>query len=311
MFVLILLLNMFVGNETRGISTGNLGITPSDVYGQVDLFKRILDIILAKQGVSTQSTIECQETDLAPFHVYQLAIACNRKLYEYEVKLGIRPVIQVTSLPMKYTPEDVYMLVSILVKDTQRLAVNLGIEDIPFESANFSGKKPTDVFELEWSVFANLIALAQEKQISPSEVYAQMLCAVTDARSILHNIDHADRYRINAAVSPPGLAPKDVFQQCLKIRKSINQVRDYFKLGTTAIPDYSNLTEIKLNDVYLQTQIIIAETNLLKLGTGTYDSTPLPISVTGKVPSNVHQQGVLLEFLVTQIVGLFEHYRGT
>ena len=54
-------------------------------------------------------------------------------------------------------------------------------------------------------------------------------------------------------------------------------------------------------DVFIQTQIIIAEINLLKIATGTISATPLPIPVKGKKPSDVHQEAVAMEYLLDQI----------
>lgn len=165
----------------------------------------------------------------------------------------------------------------------------------------FKGKTPVDVFNLSVNMFGKLSYLTLGRQISPSEVYAQLVRAVHDVESILRNIDPKCRYNIISPLSDPNLKPKDAFVQCLKVRESIGIIRDFFKLGSIKIPDYSKQTSIKPNDVYLQTQIIIAELNLLKLGTNTRDSTPLPNVLPGKTPSDVHEQGVYLDHLLRQI----------
>ena len=72
-------------------------------------------------------------------------------------------------------------------------------------------------------------------------------------------------------------------------------------MGTTPVPVPTKGYKLNPIDVFVQTQIIVAELNLLKLGTGTVSSTPLAIPVVGKKPGNCHQQAATVKHLVEQI----------
>ena len=228
-------------------------------------------------------------------------LAANKKLHEFAIKAGVPASPQVVSRPMKYTPEDVNILAGFLLSQQSRIAEQLKIFSYPMETENFDNKNPTMVFKLETKIFNKLNFLSSEKQISPNEVYAQMERAVNDAKSLLRHVDPGSRYRIDAPKSAKGLKPKDVFAQCIIIRNEINKVRNLFNLGSINIPSYAAADNITPSDVFIQIQIIIAELNLLKMATNTFDSTPLPIPVSGKSPGDVHQKATLLHYLLSQI----------
>ena len=288
-----------------------VAITPSQVFTKVDLLNRLVDVLIDHKKIKNFSSINCNEKNLGPFHVYQLGLACNDRLFQFAVNSGVRPIPQVVSKPIKYLPEDVMMLAELMIGDLYRLGEKLKTKPMPLNEKVYSGKTPTDVFKLELQVFAKLVSLTYGRQISPSEAYAQVVRCVSDARYVLETIDPESRFRIDTPKSARGLKPKDVFGQCRKVRREINKVRDYFNLATTPIPDDIETDDIKPNNVYVEVQLIIAEMNLLKMGTKTMQSTPLPISVSNKTPSDVHEQASILGYLVSQIIGMQEEYIGS
>ena len=141
--------------------------------------------------------------------------------------------------------------------------------------------------------------------MTPNEVFAQMYRAQNDVKSILGKIDPARRYRVDAPESPPGLVPADVMKEALKARESLNKTRRHFNLDPIPVPELMSGAKFLPTDVFIQTQIIIAEINLIKIATGTVSATPLPIPVKGKSPSDVHQQAVTMDYLLGQI-GMLE-----
>ena len=120
-------------------------------------------------------------------------------------------------------------------------------------------------------------------------------------RSILTRIDPYRRYRIDSPAVDGPKTPAEVFAQCLEIRGTINDVRRELELGTTPVPSVAEGQALRPEDVFIQTQIIIAELNLVKLGTGTSSSTPLTVPVSDKTPSDVFGQAALLDYLLKQI----------
>ena len=175
------------------------------------------------------------------------------------------------------------------------------MDDLATDVRQVSGKTPTDVFNETVKLYLSFVALNGESSITPNEVYAQLVCATKDVMSILEQSDPACRYNVETAPVESGKTPSDVFRQCLNLRSEINIVRRNAGLGETPVPQ-SAIQELAPLDVFLQTQIIIAELNLLKRGTETISSTPLAIPVTGKTPSDCYQQVSFAVHLIKQVI---------
>lgn len=280
------------------------GVTPTDVYQRIELLNRSVDVILKAKNINPPPPPKLIESNLGPMHVYQLQVACLRRFHEFELRTGLRPIPLVVTRPMKYAPADVKRLSDLLLSDLRNVAFRLKIDGLPEKDAKFSGKTPTDVFEQTVELFIKLAALDGQERITPSEVFSQLECSIGDTKSILSQIDPASRYRIDAPQSKPGLTPRDVFTQCLETRREINKVRQALQLGTTPVPNVPSNYKLSPVDVFVQTQILSAELNLLKLGTGNVSSTPLAVPVTGKSPTDTHQQATMVRYLVSQIVSV-------
>ena len=71
-------------------------------------------------------------------------------------------------------------------------------------------------------------------------------------------------------------------------------------MQVTPLPDLA-AEGIRPRDVFFQTQILIAELNLIKLRLETVSSTPLAIKAPDDTtPTDVYQQALLVEHLVKQ-----------
>jgi hypothetical protein len=242
------------------------------------------------------------ESGLGPLHVYQMMLACSDRVQDLADQNGVLSMPTLSSKPRRYAPRDVLFVVGLMRDSLQRVAATLEIEELPTTEIPVMDKTPTDVFGLAAQVFLKLSVLCGHENLSPSEACAEMERAVDDARSILQQADRESRYRIDAPPSERDLLPADVFAKCIEIRRLINKHRA--SLGEPEIPvpipptDYA----IKPRDVLIQSQILIAELNLLKLYTNTVSSTPLAIPAkSSKLPSDVHEQASLLEYLLRQI----------
>jgi len=276
-------------------------ITSNDVFATVELTDRTLEILIKARAIEKIEEIKIIEQGLKAMHVYQMLVAVTDMMIELEKKENIRPMPKIVATPTEYIPEDVKIVADILLNETHRVLYTLKIYDYPQYNDSFSDKTPTDVFEKILSIFAKLNILAGKENISPTETFQQMTRGVSDVKSILSHIDPAQRFRIDGPVSPKGLTPTDVFRKCLQIRKEINLLREHFKMEIVPVPEVKEEQQFQPRDVFIQTQIIIAELNLLKMRTGTMSSTPLPIPVPEKVPSDVHQQAAMIEYLLKQV----------
>lgn len=296
------------------------GISPTHVYAKVELLNRRLDRLievwneqqLSKTTVKNPQNGSAEddyglpleiEKDLRPMHVYQAMLICASRLQQLDDHdaLKVRHIPTISSQPRSYDPRDVFFLVTLMLENVEQIARTLDIEDMPDEEVPDSEKSPTDVFHQGARAFMKLSALNGRSDLRPGEVFSEMVRAVEDARSILSQTDPACRYRIDRPENDVPRVPGDVFEKCLEIRRLIRQHCEARAMEVTPIPD-KPLKKINPRDVFFQTQIIIAELNMLKREMGTTSSTPLAINVgDSKTPTDVYQQGLMVEYLVRQI----------
>ncbi len=275
-------------------------ISPSHVYSKIDRLDRSLDRLLAARGLPAQTLPADVDTGLTPMHGYQPVLSCSNRLQELDDQLDVFAVPTITVRPTEYAPRDVFFVVITMRENVERIATNLKVEDLPSDELTETGKTPTDVFGVAIRVFVKLNALSGHDELRPAEVYAQMVRGVEDVKSILRQNDPACRYRINKPASLPERKPADVFQKCLEIRSLINRHRTELDMPTIPVPDPPDY-EVRPRDVFLQTQIIIAELNLLKMRLNTVSTTPLPVPVgADTTPTDVHGQATMIEYLLTQ-----------
>lgn len=301
LFAFVLFLSLEIGCV---INKCYAAATPSDVYAVFDLVDRNLDSILAAAGKPEVDRKLFPEKGLKPMHVYQMAVSCLETIHMYELKRHMVPVPIVIATPRNYTPSDVFRLAELVLFEVGRIAQHLGVRGLDIDRVRSVNKTPTHVFFKIAAAYIKINVLAGKNRISPNEVYSQMVRAIQDVKSILGKIDPARRYRVDVPQSVRGLTPGDVFKECLTARESINVSRSHFGMDTIPVPAFNIGMSIRPMDVFIQTQIIISEINLLKMGTGTVSVTPLPIPVTGKTPSDAHQQSAAMKYLLGQINSL-------
>ncbi len=280
-------------------------ITPSDAFAAADLAERNLDRLLDAKGIKEVRLLKKIESGLNPMHPYQVIVASVETLIALQTKEKLRPMPRIVSSPMSYVPEDVRNLGYMLVHEIQRISNIWGIKTYPNDIRKFQDKIPTNVFGKHLDVFIKLRLLADMEEISPNEVYSQLVRAASDVKSILTQIDPAQRFRIDAPKdSPADIRPAHTFEICLQIRREINVLRQHFGLSRVPVPELAKDDDIRPADVFVQTLIMIAELNLLKMATGTVSSTPLAIPVSGKTPADNYHQAVMVKYLLSQVIPL-------
>lgn len=276
------------------------GISPSHVFSKVDRLDRSLNVLLAARGLPAQSFPTEVEKGLKPMHVYQAMLSCSNRLQELDDQLDVFAIPTITVRPTEYAPRDVFFVVITMLDNVDRIAKMINASGLPNDEVTVAEKTPTDVFGIAIRVFVKLNALSGHDELRPAEVYAQMVRGVEDVKSILRQNDPACRYRIDKPASPPDRKPADVFQKCLEIRSLINRHRSKLDMPTIPVPDPPEY-EVRPRDVFLQTQIIIAELNLLKMRLNTVSTTPLPVPVSADTtPTDVHGQATMIEYLLDQ-----------
>jgi len=277
------------------------GISPSHVFAKLELLDKTIDRIMQARDVAAPEFPEDIEIGLEPMHVYQMMLACNRRLLELDDKVGVIAVPTISARPRDYAPRDVLLVVDLMLSNVRAIGEQLQLEDLPADEAAEQNKVPTDVFHLGVKVFLKLNALCEYREPSPNEAFAEMIRAGEDVRSMLRQVDPACRYRIDAAVIEGDLKPGDVFEKCLLIRSKLNEFRKQLGMKAVPVPRMTSRDAILPYDVFLQTQIIIAELNLLKISRNTVSSTPLPKPVFGMRPTDVYNKAEMILFLLNQL----------
>ncbi len=300
--ILILISFVILWSTAYSIAAETKETTPSDAFAAAELAERGVDVLLDIRGIKDVRLLKKRESGLNPMHPYQIAVANIETLILLEKKEKIRPMPRIVASPMHYVPEDVKFLGDMIVREIQKISEAWGIKDYPRDMRHFEGKTPTDVFGKHLDVFIKLRTLAGLEKITPNEVFSQMIRATSDVKSILTQIDPAQRFRIDALKDIPAeMKPSEVFGICLKIRQDINALREHFGLPVVPVAEIAKDDDLSPADVFVQTQIIIAELNLLKMGTGAVSSTPLAIPVSGKTPADSYRQGMMVRYLLSQV----------
>jgi hypothetical protein len=278
------------------------GITPNETYVSATQLLGILDVLLQAKELEAPLMPEISETALGPLHVYQMALAVAGRLQEFAAQVGIQQLPTFASSPRPLAPRDVQLVLELMLDNLRQAARVLGVEDrLPTAVPTATGKVPTDVFRVLVESHVKLDRLCGHDKISPNEVYAQMVRATMDVRSILQQGDPASRYRIDAPPSDYDRSPRHVVERALEIRGTINQLRERLGLPVIALP--GSIPDGEIDPIYpfVQAEIIIADLNLLKIHLKTVSSTPLPVPVRGKNPTHVHQEALLLQHLLQQV----------
>ena len=283
------------------------GITPNDSYVSAAHLLQVVDVLLQAKGIEAPPVLEVNETGLGPFHVYQMALTAASRVQEFDLRVGVQPFPTIASSPRLLAPRDVKYVVDLLANNLRLAAQKLGVADrLPAEMPQATGKTPTDVFTVLVEVFVKLDRLCGHDKISHNEVFAQLVRATADVRTILQQGDPASRYRIDAPAADPDRTPRHVLESALAVRETIKQLNERMDMQPTPLPTSFPEGEIGPDYPFVQTQIIIAELNLLKVHLQTASSTPLAIPVAGKTPTTVHQQALLMHYLLQQVPKILE-----
>ncbi len=274
--------------------------TVTDVCAAMDRVNRSVTELMAAKRIDAPPEPRSWEKGLDLMHVYQLQVACLDRLFELEGQDGIGRIPLMASRTTRYTASDIVTVCEVMRDEIRRLAWNMGVTELPDEKPKWRDKTIDDAFGEALQLHVNLNALTGADQISPDAIYPHIARAVSDAKAILRHIDPAHRYRIDAKQTNDSVTSAELLEQCLATRKTINIAREDLGLEPTPIPE--NRSGVKrTEDAFVQSQIILAELNLIKLRTGSADSTPLAVPTGGKSATDVYNQAVLLEYLIGQI----------
>ncbi len=293
---------------------------PSDVYAGVSYSNKIVDKLLADMNVKSPNIPKSREKKAKPMHVYELHIAALTELYFYCISKKRAPPPLPTSTPIKYSPTDVYYLTQLLMAHLELVYQDKG-KQVNFALEQFNKKTPSDVYQKVFELYYKLNLLNGKSKVSPSEVYSHIYRAKEDLQYSLlvlsQRLDKKEKkkkrgmfsaiYGMNPdgtvmAEFQDGKSPSDVLNLAMQVRDKLNLLRQNNDMGTIERPKISQYDKIKPIDVFLQTQFIIAELNLLKMPMGISSNTNSAKQVSGKSPSDVYHEMVHISYMIDRII---------
>ena len=294
--------------------------SPNDVFSGVEYANRLVNEILTAKGVEIAAPPRSRESDAKPMHVYELHVSALAELYHYALANNRRPPPLATSTPIKYTPTDVYYLTQLVVANLEGIYEDGG-KPIFFSPREHQGKSPAAVYQALFELYHKLNLLNGKKKVSPSEVYAHIFRAKEDLQYSLLTLakrlpaDQEERKRQlvtaiygmhpdGTTLTPleQGKKPGDVLTRALSIRGKLNQLRKKNGLPEIKNPDGGQFDAVKPIDVFLQTQFIIAELNLLKIPMAIQSTTNSAKPTSGKSPSDVYQEMKHIEYMLDRVM---------
>jgi len=296
--------------------------SPSDVYSGVAYSTEIINNILSDKNISDFNIPNSKEISAKPMHVYELHVSVLQELYDYANNNNRRPPPLAVSSPIKYEPTDVYYLTKIIINNLEELyRDNGGV--VNFSKTKYHNKTPVDVYQKLFELYYKVNRLNAKSKISPSEVYSHIYRAKEDLQSSLLTLSkrladseqrnkrllvtaiygmHTDGSFLPAQVQ--GKKPVDVIEQAFEIRDRLNKLRQQNKLATIKRPKREHYGTVKPIDVFLQTQFIIAELNLLKIPMNIHSTTASAKSVTGKSPSDVYYEMSHIVYMLDRLIAV-------
>ncbi len=273
--------------------------SPDDVCAAIDLVNRSIDAVLAARNLPLPAEPISHERGLGLEHVYQLHMACLEQLHEIEAQRQIGRIPPLAAArPGAATADDLVALSKLMHDELKRPAWILWVVKLPEERAGFADKTADDAFVEALRLYVKINALADKRQVTADEVYAQLTRCVADAKAVLQHIDEAHRYRIDAPASQTSKQAAEVYGQCLTIRGTLGRISQELSRPATPVPSTSFAA--RGDDAFVQTQIVLAELNRLKLALGATANTPLAVRSEGKTWTDAYDQAVLVNYLLAQ-----------
>jgi len=296
--------------------------SPSDVFGDVEYANRLASRLLSDKDIQTLKLPMSFERSAKPMHVYELHISVLSELSIYALSNQLRPPPIATSTPINYEPTDVYYLTQLIVSKLEEIHIDK-LGELTISVKQFSGKSPSNVYQEIFNLFYRLSVLNGKSKISPSTVFEHITRAQEDLQRTLVTLSkrlddskeekkrllltsvygtHPDASSLST--KPEGKTPGDVLKKALDVRAKLNILRTRYNLPSIQQPQIEAYNGIKPIDVFLQTQFIIAELNLLKQPLKISSATSRARTAKDKTPSDVYYVMQHMEYMIERLISV-------
>lgn len=321
-FSLILKSTFLVTLFFASIASAQPNYSPNHVFSALEYSNTVVDRLLEVDNIRNIETPESKELSVKPMHVYELHISTLKELYLYAIKNNRRPPPLPVSTPIKYTPTDVYYLTQLIMDTLESIYKDkVGVTVIGYSMNTYNDRSPTQVYQEIFELYYKLNRLNGREKISPGEVYAQIRRAREDLQSSLliqsKRLEETQEARKRLLITAiygmhpdgtimpqmqQGKSPADVLSRILEVRSQLNAIRKVNKLSEIPIPARDSYGTIKPIDVFLQTQFVIAELNLLKMPMNITSITNSAKQLDGKTPSDVYQEAEHISYMLDRLL---------
>jgi hypothetical protein len=316
----LVLVSLLISLCITGNSHAAKSYSPNDVFAGVDYANRVISKILVSKNIGDIRIPSSKEKAAKPMHVYELQVAVLAELYHYALKNNRRPPPLPTSTPIKYSPTDVYYLTQLIMNNVDEIYSDNGGSS-KFNLKQFSGKSPAAVYQALFELYYKVNRLNGKSKVSPSEVYSHIYRAKEDLQYSLLTlskslpVEEEDKKRLlttaiygmhpDGSTLPAleqGKKPGDVMSKAFDVRKKLNTLRKKNSMAEVSIPAVDSYGKVNPIDVFLQTQFIIAELNLLKIPMAISSTTNSAKPVANKTPSDVYHEMKHIDYMLDRLI---------
>ncbi len=259
--------------------------TPNDVYGYAVLLKQEVGYLRQKRGIQEPFPSPVVERNKQPRHVIQKALEILSKINLYRINHGYGEITIPPYPPREITPQDVYDIVKRLDGEVRILIDNDEfVSKLAFKK--YTGKTPSDVYALLWSISMGFDALLGIRGYTPTDVYALSEKVVKISRFLRHSQNIYD-----PVTMPPkeeGLHPNHALYESVTFLKKVADGEKRLWIEPADIPKIPQRV-ITPTEVYDSLQYTIAELQRIKYRLGIERYFEITPPKEDKTPSDVVQ----------------------
>ncbi|MGI9473686.1 MAG: hypothetical protein ACR2NZ_19240, partial [Rubripirellula sp.] len=275
-------------------------IASPDVFRQVSLVLKNLEIIRAEMGKPRGDTNDIAVKDAEPHEVYFQALTLFQKVDELCFELARDRQSAPERDDTQIQPSDVYELVDSVNERLEDLKRELEIDQVASPPPRDETKKPNDVFEAI-TVANRQVNRMVERRFTPSDVFQQVTLGVSYCSSLLSLAPNAKRLPDN----PPfenQKTPSDVYRRLIDCYRKIHAIADRSNIQMLELHvSNEDIDSAVPSDVYDIASLLLSELAHLHSIRGDLPP-PRRVFHPGRTfPSHVYQRAGILDQQIDQL----------
>ena len=265
--------------------------TPSDVYSEAIVVKKMVQELREVSGVKKPLKILTLQKDKLPRHVLQKSIEVLRKVDKYREIHNMGHITVPPVPPRDITPQDVYKNIERLKTEVAYLLREKKTVKY-FKYKQFKDKTPSDVYRELWIISIGFDALLGQG-FTPTDVYAQTE-QVVEAIKFLR-LSQREKKVIQMPELKNNQHPNHALYKSIELISHINRIEKKLWMKAVPVPNVEEKV-ISPTEVYDSLQTVIAELNRISRRLGVERSFELTIPEGKKTPADVVQN---LEYAIS------------